>query len=795
MIDQILEKVGNQLIELLTNSGYGICLTDEDLKLLWSNNVFRNWFQSKEQEYLFEIIEERESRDNSEIYQSITRSKSIKIEVKNPSTKRWFLISSSPIQFEPEKFFYLFLIDDTTEKKTVFESYISQLELLDNVEDGIFSTDFNNRVTYWNKGAEKIYGYSASEVVGKIINQDFKLFDPIDIETQIQITQELEKYRTYYFRRKEYRKDQIEIWIEGNVTLITDTGDNPIGLIYIVRDITAKLNAEILSDLNANLQKSLREITTNLLNEFSFSDITLQLTKKCKELTESEICSIFKINEHRSEIIEIISDKELTEESLNQLIEISFSILSWLELNRKPLVSFNEKYPEVIEKLRKIVGVEHFIISPVIIKNEIQYFILAGSNSYSLQNYKVEILNSFASHFSFIVSYFEKKLLQETLEDKLRQTQKYELTSNLISGIVHDFKNLLYGMKISVDLIKQKYESVIPAKIINELEAFLNRGLDLSKNLLEIGKPLKPVKTQFKLNKLLDEIYNFARQICPSGIIINKNYSDDLPEIYADYTQLYQVFMNLIVNARDAMPDGGELNIEVEKISITEKDHILKPKLKAGDFLVVTFSDTGHGIPKEHLDKIFEPYFTTKDYQKGTGLGLFISQNIITKHNGFIQVESEVGKGSKFKVYLPYLKSEEKVSQRVVETKIKSNPTILIADDEDSIRTLLAEMLSLQNFNVLEASSGEQAKELFIKSQDILDLVILDYHLKDTTGEEILKFIRERNKDIPVFIASGIIDDELSKRLNELLVDKIIEKPYEFDNLMESINNYIKIVS
>jgi CheY-like chemotaxis protein len=243
------------------------------------------------------------------------------------------------------------------------------------------------------------------------------------------------------------------------------------------------------------------------------------------------------------------------------------------------------------------------------------------------------------------------------------------------------------------------------------------------------------------------------------------------------------------------MPEGGELNIEVETISITEKDHILKPKLKAGDFLVVSFSDTGHGIPKKHLDKIFEPYFTTKDYQKGTGLGLFISQNIITKHNGFIQVESAVGKGSKFKVYLPYLKSEEKVSQRVVETEIKSNPTILIADDEDSIRTLLAEMLSLQNFNVLEASSGEQAKELFIKSQDILDLVILDYHLKDTTGEEILKFIRERNKDIPVFIASGIIDDELSKRLNELLVDKIIEKPYEFDNLKESINNYIKIVS
>lgn len=795
MTEQILEKAGNKLIELLTNSGYGICITNENLEIIWSNKIFTNWFPPQEQRSLFEIIEEKERTDDSEIYKSILSNKSIKIEIKNPSTKRWFLISSSPIQIDPEKFLYLFLFDDTTDKKTVFESYISQLELLDNVEDGIFSTDFDNRITYWNKGAEKIYGYSAAEVVGKIINQDFNLYDPLDIETQIQITQELEKYRTYYFKRKEYRKDNVEIWVEGNVTLITDTGDNPIGLIYIVRDITAKLNSEILSNLNANLQKSFREITANLLNEFSFSDISIQLIKKCKELTESEICSIFKINEHRSEIIEIISDKELNEDKLNELIDISFAILSWLELNRKSLISFNETYPEIIEKLRKIIGVQHFIISPVIIKNEIQYFILAGANSYSLQNYKIEILNSFASHFSFIVSYFEKKLLQETLEEKLRQTQKYELTSNLISGIVHDFKNLLYGIKISVDLIKQKYQKGIPSKIIDELESFLNRGLDLSKNLLEIGKPLKPVKSHFKLNKLLDEVYNFARQICHSGITIIKKYSEDLPEIYADYTQLYQVFMNLVVNARDAMPDGGELLIEVETVSIPEKEHIQQSKLKAGDYLIITVSDTGHGIPKEYLDKIFEPYFTTKDFQSGTGLGLFISQNIITKHNGFIDVESEAGKGSKFKVYLPYLKSEIKIFQRILPTKFKSNPTILIVDDEDSIRTLLAEMLRLQNFNVIEASSGEEAKEAFIKSENLLDLVILDYHLKDTTGEEILKFIRERNKEIPVFIASGVIDAELTKRLNELLADKIIEKPYDFDNLIESINNYIKITS
>ncbi|MGB9664905.1 MAG: ATP-binding protein, partial [Ignavibacteria bacterium] len=349
--------------------------------------------------------------------------------------------------------------------------------------------------------------------------------------------------------------------------------------------------------------------------------------------------------------------------------------------------------------------------------------------------------------------------------------------------------------KVIIDLIKQKYSNQIPPNIINELDSLLTRGLDLSKSLLEMGKPLKPVKSQFKLNKLLDEIYALAQKICPSNIFIKKDYKDDLPEIYADYTQLHQVFMNLVINARDAMPKGGELLIIVDEISITEKDYIQQQKLKSGDYVVVTIADTGEGIPKNNLDKIFEPYFTTKDSQRGTGLGLFISQNIITKHNGLITVESEVGKGTKFKIFLPYLKQETITSERIVQTKVKANPAILIVDDEDAIRNLLAEMLSLQNFQVFEASSGEEAKEVFNKSQQLIDLVILDFHLKDTTGEEILKFIRERNKEIPVFIASGVIDEDLAKKLQDLQVDKLIEKPYEFDALMESINNYIKISS
>jgi len=796
MIDKILNYISQSLIDLLTNSGYGLCICDELFQLIWTNKIFNEWFKSESGKYIYQKIEGRDTPENSVIINSIKEQQQIKIEVKKAVSDKWFLINVSEF-FLPEinKKFYFFLLDETTEKKFVFENYISQLEILDNVEDGIYSTDFDNRVIYWNKGAEKIYGYNEKEITGKIINQDFKLYDPLDAETQIQITQELEKYRTYYFKRKEYRKDGVEIWIEGNVTLICDTSDKPVGLIYIVRDVTSKLTSETLNHLNANLQKTLRDLTANLINDFSFSDIVYQFTKKCKELTESNLCTILKVTEHKSEIIELISEETLDEISLTELKNSAFSILSWLELNKTNLVSFNGAAPEIIENLTSALKQKHFIISPVVIKNEIQYFILVGANEYFLPRYKVEVVQSFSSLFSFIITYFDKKLMQETLEEKLKQTQKFELASNLISGIVHDFKNLLNGLQASIDLMKQKFGDTIPSKSFKEIDTLINRGLELSRSLMEIGKPLKPMKTQFNLKQLLDEVYELAKKICREKIKVIKNYNDSLSDIYADYNQLHQVFLNLIVNARDAMPNGGELIISLEEKTISEKEFIENPKIKSGEYIVITIEDTGSGIPKEYLDKIFEPYFTTKDKQKGTGLGLFISQNIVNKHNGIITVESVLGKGTKFQIYLPFIKTEKMVEKRVIQQISKSNPTILLVDDEEMIRNLLSEMLSYQNFEIIEAGSVTEAINLFEKFNEKIDLVILDYFLKDSTGADILKFIREKNQDIPVFVATGLMDETIVETLNELKVDKIIEKPYEFETLLASINNYIKLAT
>lgn len=790
MIENIpdIQKI---LVDLITSSKYGLVILDASGKILWRNKIFAELFSENTQNFI-EIVEEEQNLNNSIIaYSNKTQSFQIR-EIYNKSIARWLLINCYPFEIKNEKFF-LVLLDDTTERKKVFESYISQLEILDNVEDGIYSTDFENRIQYWNRGAEKIYGFTAQEVVGKIVNKDFFLYNDFDEETKNQITIELEKYRTYSFIREEFRKDGTKIWVEGNVTLLTSSSDKPIGLIYIVRDITSKRASELLNLINADLQKALRDITANLLSDFSYTDLSFQIVKKCKELTEAKFASIIRSDEISNEIVEFQSEVFLDEATKIDLLNITSSIKNWLQLNKKHLSSIDNDGNEIIESLRTILKLNHFIISPCIIKNEVKVFILVGAEEFSYPNFRIEIVKSFASLYSFIKTYFNKKLLQESLEQKLNQAHKYELASKIISGVVHDFKNILLGIKNAEELIKKINTDKAINTYIMEIDKLIKRGINISKNLMEIGRPLQPQKIEFYAHDFLNDIVSLSQHILPSSINITKEYPDTLPKLYADYNQLHQVFMNLLINAKDAMDNVGTITISANEKTISEKEFINNPQLKSGTYLVISITDTGEGIPPELISKIFGPYFTTKSPEKGTGLGLFISQNIISKHNGYIEVQSTLGKGTTFSIYLPILKEETVEEPVKIPTKVVKEATILIVDDEETIRSLLAEMLNYNGYNTIQAESGEEAIRIVNQNIDKIDLIILDYFLKDINGDFILEKIKSLKKDLPVFIATGVIEEDIVKKLNEQKADKIIEKPYDFEKLLQYISNYIKI--
>ncbi len=728
--------------------------------------------------------------DSAEVcvpYRVFKENKTISEEEFDPINTRWFLATAYPtIDEETLNPLAIVLLEEITESKSVLEKYLSQLNLLDNVEDAIFSTDFNNKILFWNKGAEKIYGRQSNEVLDKVINKDFDLFHEPDTEVILQMTKELEVYRTYYYLREEYKADGSKIWVEGNVSLLGDVTDTPLGLIYISRDITSRRNSEKLNHLNARLQKDLREISSLLLSGAEIQTLEEEILSRCVNLTESNLGILVNVHDGLIDISSTFS--HIGEINNPQLISLLQKIFEWISLNNSSFISEQDEDKEISIAVKRILKSNEFIVAPIVVKKELVGMMLIAGVKFEFFKNTVDSLNSFISVYTFVLNHFERKKFQETLEDKLRQTQKYETASALLSGIVHDFNNILTGIRGTISLLKQNTSSDNNLKYISNIDLLLDRGSTLSKNLLNIGKPTPPQKTIFPARKLIEEITTVIKQVVQSNIELDVRSADNLPQLEADYSQLHQVLINISLNAKDSIAGLGKIIFTTGLKEFTQNDYNQNANIKVGKFLSISISDSGSGIKPEHLKKIFDPYFTTKESSKGTGLGLFVAYNIINSHGGFILVQSEINEGTTFEIYLPYKQQSIVSSEKKVVRNKKSSGTILLADDETTIRDLLSEMLKLQGYNVLEASTGSEAVQIILNEHENIDLAILDYFLDDMNGYDVLQKVGEVKNLFPVFIATGVTEEDIIANLKSIGIERIIEKPYEFENLLNLID-------
>ncbi|MBM4175497.1 MAG: PAS domain S-box protein [Ignavibacteria bacterium] len=777
------------LIKTFSSAGFGICIVDTKFNIKWANDVLTFWYGKDyiENHTYHKTINNSDSAEICTPYRAFKDNKIISEEEYDPNNNRWFLATAYPTKDEnTSEHIAIVLLEEITERKSVLEKYLSQLDMLDNVEDAIYTTDFNNRILFWNKGAEKIYGRKSNEVIDKIINKDFNLFPEPDTEVILQMTKELEVYRTYYFLREEYKADGSVMWVEGNVSLLSDITDTPLGLIYISRDITTRRNSEKLNHLNARLQRDLREISSLLLSGAELHTLEKEILSRCVNLTESNIGILANVSD---EVVDISSSYSHLEQSDKLDVTTHLQkIYEWITLNSSSFISDKEDDKEISLAIKRILKSKDIIVSPITVKKEIIGLILIASSKFEFFKNTIDALNSFISIYLFVLNHFDRKRFQETLEDKLRQTQKFETATALLSGVVHDFNNILTGIRGAIGLLKHKTIDEKNIEYINSIDSLLDRGTTLSKNLLNVGKPTPPEKSVFTAEKIIEEVTHFIKQILPARIQLEVSLSENLPKLEADYSQLHQVLVNIVLNSRDAISDTGKISINADIKSFSQNDYNQNANIKVGRFLGISISDSGSGITKEHLKKIFDPYFTTKDSSKGTGLGLFVAYNIINSHGGFVIVESELNEGTTFNIYLPYKASSLEASAVKNSRNATHSGTILLADDENTIRTLLSEMLRLQGYKVLEASSGAEAIHLFLAEQEKIDLAILDYHLDDMNGFDVLQSIGEVNKLFPIFIATGVTEENIIVNLKSIGVTRIIEKPYEFENLLDLID-------
>jgi len=383
----------------------------------------------------------------------------------------------------------------------------------------------------------------------------------------------------------------------------------------------------------------------------------------------------------------------------------------------------------------------------------------------------------------------EKKLMEE----KLLHAAKMEAVGTLAGGIAHDFNNLLQAVQGYAELLLiDKKESDSGYEELREINRAAHRGAQLSRQLLTFSRKMDSQLRSISLNRQIRETRNLLRRTIPKMIEIDLQLQEDLYLVNADPIQIEQILINFGLNARDAMVEGGKIIIKTININLDNDFCKTRPEMRPGAYVLLSVSDTGVGMNQETLHHIFDPFFSTKEVGKGTGLGLSLVYGIVKNHGGYIECDSDPGMGTRFEIYLPaLLTSGEPAESKVVNAPPRGIETILVVDDEKSVRDMVLQILSRFGYSVITASDGESALSLYQAEKDRIDLVILDVIMPGMGGRQCLSRLLEMNPDAKVIMASGYSNTGPAKSVLQEGIKSFINKPYQVRDLLERIREVL----
>jgi len=384
---------------------------------------------------------------------------------------------------------------------------------------------------------------------------------------------------------------------------------------------------------------------------------------------------------------------------------------------------------------------------------------------------------------------------RKKLEQQFLRAQRMESIGTLAGGIAHDLNNLLAPITMGVDLLKLFEPNPKSRPVIENIERSAKRGADLVKQVLSFARGVEGSRVALQVRHILKEVESIATNTFPKNITIETSLPQGLWPVLADPTQLNQVVLNLCVNARDAMPDGGRLELAAANVDIDAQYAVMNRGVAAGRYVVIQVTDSGSGIPKEIIDRIFEPFFTTKEVGKGTGLGLSTVLGIVRSHGGFVNVYSEVGKGSTFKVHLPAMAEGDRADQagRTEEALPRGNgELILVVDDEVSILDITKQTLQAFGYRVVTAEDGAQAISLYALQRDEVAVILTDMMMPVMDGPALIAALRRINPRVRIIGASGLNANGSVARAAAVGVKHFLPKPYSADALLTMIRQVLR---
>jgi two-component system cell cycle sensor histidine kinase/response regulator CckA len=399
---------------------------------------------------------------------------------------------------------------------------------------------------------------------------------------------------------------------------------------------------------------------------------------------------------------------------------------------------------------------------------------------------------------------------QRTLDTRISQQQKMETVGTMAGGIAHDFNNVLSAIMMATDFLLNAHKPTDPSfQDIMQIKQNANRAAALVRQLLAFGRRQTLRPQVLDLREALSDIGMLIKRLVGEKVTLEVPQSRDLWPVWVDLSQFEQVIVNLAVNARDAMPNGGKLRIQTSNVSGSDAASYAYQGMPAAEYVLVEVTDSGTGIPDGIIDKIFEPFFTTKDVGKGTGLGLSSVYGIIKQTGGFIYVESKPGQTT-FRIFLPRhipgieqplrqlpsadapaiaqaMTAASEAAAAAATTDFTGQGTILLVEDEDGLRALNARGLSSRGYTVLQAANGVEAIELLDKQEGNVDLVVSDVVMPEMDGPTLLKELRRRDPNVKFIFVSGYAEDAFAKSLPEGPTPDFLPKPFTLKQLVAAV--------
>ncbi|MFA4839310.1 MAG: PAS domain S-box protein [Candidatus Neomarinimicrobiota bacterium] len=629
---------------------------------------------------------------------------------------------------------------DLTDRKRAEEKISMLAQALKSIGECVSITDMEDRLLYVNETFCKTYGYTEDELLGKVISMVRSPHNPPEIMREILSATIRGGWRGELLN---LRKDSSEFPIFLSTSVIHDDNGQPIALIGVASDITERKQAEERIRYQAYLLQNVFDAVIA-----SDADGRIQAWNNAAERTYG-----WKAEEVLGQKFHDIMQPEYSNQSREEV---------FVKIDRDGIWSGEMMHHR---KDGKTVAIQSTIS---VLKDT------AGNYSG-----RVSVNHDITERLTAEEAIKQAEKERQTLEAQLQHAQKLESLGTLVSGIAHDFNNILAVILGHASLIEMG--GVQTERLANSLQAIQKagqRGAALVKQLLTFARKTEPSLHALSINQIIEELMKLLAETFPKTIEVKTKFRK-VPFILGDPDQLYQVILNLCVNARDAMPDGGSLTIQTDTM-MGDAVHSLLPQASATEYVRIEVSDTGTGMSEATIKRVFDPFFTTKERGKGTGLGLSIVYGIVTDHHGFILVNSALGKGTTFIVFLPVPQGAESLeasTNKADENIAGGNETILIVEDEEMVMNFLQEVLEKKGYKVLTAVNGKAGLETYREQGSKIDLIISDIGLPLINGINLFERLIVANPEVKVIIVSGYIEVDKKSDLLSRGLKAFIQKP------------------